>query len=125
MTNEAQKPRLSAWVRRCLRLLAVLPAAAVMLATQPAMADAPELWEDAPDVAALEAILVLVLIPLGLFVLITLLVYVPSMSRGEGYHPGQAWRGESEWFGGPRTGVEALEPGEQKSAERGGSSGRW
>jgi hypothetical protein len=56
-------------------------------------------------------LLVLVVIPLALFGLIWLLVYLPSMTRGEKYKPGQAWRGEPEWFGGPRGGLEALEPG--------------
>jgi hypothetical protein len=47
-----------------------------------------------------------------------------------GYQPGQAWRGESEWFGGPRAGVAAAadvtpEQLEASSGDTGGTSGRW
>ena len=51
-------------------------------------------------------------IPIGLFILITLLVYIPSMTKNESYRPGQAWRGEPTWFGGPRGGF--LEAAESK-----------
>jgi hypothetical protein len=98
-----------------------------------AFAAPPEQWEDNASVSPLYVLLVLVVIPLGLFLLITLLVYVPSMSRGEGYQPGLAWRSEPEWFGGPRKGIEAVDRTEQPvagaeagpDAERGGASGRW
>ncbi len=78
----------------------------------------------------LDALLVFLLIPAGLFALITLLVYVPSMARGQKYQPGLAWRNEPEWFGGPRGGVEAADEADQATAgdqagERGGASARW
>ena len=52
------------------------------------------------------------------------------MIRDRGYEPGQSWRAEAEWFGGPRKGVEAAEglsPQQVESAEsgRGGTSGQW
>jgi hypothetical protein len=113
-------------------VLALTPAILVTSATGAAFADPPESWENGPSVDPLHAVLVLLLIPLGLFLLITLLVYVPSMSRGQGYHPGEAWRNESEWFGGPRAGLEAVDKAEQPAvgsgepgADRGGASGRW
>jgi hypothetical protein len=99
-----------------------------------AWADAPDTWEDNPPVSPLHGLLVLVLIPLGLFLLITLLVYIPSMSKAQSYQPGQAWRGEATWFGGPRGGLEALEKGSPaeitagsggSESRRGGASGRW
>jgi len=110
-----------------------VPALLVTSATGAAFAEAPDSWEDNAAVSPLYVIVVLVLIPLGLFVLITLLVYLPSMSRGESYQPGQVWRSEPSWFGGPRRGLDAAETeGEQPAvdagsphASLGGASGHW
>lgn len=91
-------------------------------------------WEDNGPYSPLYVITILVVIPVGLFALITLLVYLPSMMRkNESYQPGQPWRNESEWFGGPRGGVGAVDSTEQplavsgsdRSKERGGASGQW
>ena len=95
-----------------------------------ASADTPASWEPAPHVSGLEFLVVLVLIPVGLALLITLLVSLPSMIGDRGYEPGQSWRAEAEWFGGPRKGVEAadeLSPQQLEAAEsgRGGTSGKW
>jgi len=75
-------------------------------------------------------LLVLVILPGALFIGITILVYVPSMARGQRYQPGQSWRGESTWFGGPQDGVEAADRADAASADaadadRGGASARW
>ena len=121
-------------VRRAARLLALLPAILVTSATGTAFADAPETWEDNPSVSGLHVILVLVVIPVALFALIWLLVYLPSMSKGARYQPGLAWRNEPVWFGGPRGGVDALDRADQPAAVGdsegnehvgGGASGRW
>ena len=110
--------------------VALTPAALLLASGGPALASAPEQWGPEPSVPRLDALLVYLLIPVGLFLLITLLVYLPSMVRGAKYQPGQAWRNEPEWFGGPRTGVEATDEN-QPSAERadaegrGGASARW
>jgi hypothetical protein len=108
----------------------------VTSATGAAFADAPEQWQDNGSVSPLHALLVLGVIPVGLFLLIVLLVYLPSMVRGQSYRPGHAWRSEPEWFGGPRGGVEAADRTDQPAAvgsgsaegsetEHGGASGRW
>ena len=105
-----------------------MPALAVTSLTSTAVADAPDQWENNPAVSPLHALLVLAVIPIGLFVLITLLVYLPSMSRGESYQPGQVWRGEPTWFGGPRAGIDAVEaapPAVETRSLRGGTSGHW
>ena len=76
------------------------------------------------------------MIPVALFALICLLVYLPSMKKGQRYQPGLAWRNEPEWFGGPRGGVEAADgsPSRRRrgghstadtESDRGGASGRW
>jgi len=127
VTNRRRTPV----VRRAARALALTPALLVTFATQAAFADPPASWPDNDSVSPLWALLVLLVIPVALFVLITLLVYLPSMSKGESYRPGQVWRGEPEWFGGPRGGIEALDSsarpavGAGTDTTRGGTSGRW
>jgi len=119
-------------VRRAARVLALVPALAVTTIAGTALAAPPKQWETGPSVSPLYVIAVLVLIPLGLFVLITLLVYLPSMRRTESYRPGEVWRGEPTWFGGPRDGIDSVDElaptaagsGAQGTA-RGGTSGHW
>lgn len=97
----------------------------------PASAAEPEGWESAPDVSPLSFLLVLLVIPLAAAAVISLLTVLPSMARGDrGYQPGQAWRGDSEWFGGPTKGVQAAnevtqEQIEARSKDTGGTSARW
>ena len=119
--------------RKLLRraVLAVPPAlAAVVMLPAIASADTPRTWEQDPHVSGLQYLVVLVLIPLGLALVIALLASLPSMIRDRGYEPGQSWRAEAEWFGGPQKGVEATEglsPQQIETAEsgRGGTSGQW
>ena len=117
-------------VRRSLRALALSPVVLLPLAAGPALAAPPEAWPDTEPVSVVSYLLVLLVIPLGLFLLIAVLASVPKMVRGDGYTPGLAWRNESEWFGGPKDGIEAADRGETKaiegeSADRGGASARW
>jgi hypothetical protein len=115
--------------RRALRALVLTPAAVLPLLSAPAFAAPPETWTDAEQVGGLDFLLLLLLIPLGLALLITLLAYVPSMVRGQKYTPGRAWRSESEWFGGPKDGLEAADKvdlhAEGAQTDRGGASARW
>ena len=115
--------------RRFLRALAVTPVAAIPLVAAPALAAPPQTWPTEPHVTAFDFLLVLFIIPLGLALVISLLVSIPSMVRSEKYTPGRAWRNESEWFGGPKDGLEAADkterPAEAAETERGGASARW
>lgn len=119
-------------VRRAARVLALLPALVVTCATGTAFAEPPEQWEDGASISPLHVLLVFVVIPVALFVVISLLVYLPSMSSGSGYRPGEVWRGESEWFGGPRAGAGSVDPSQQaavgageRGSGKGGASGSW
>jgi hypothetical protein len=116
-------------VRRIAWAVALTPAAVVSLAAAPALADPPDTWARPDKVSPLHVLLVLGAIPLGLFVLITLAVYLPSMIRGERYQPGLAWRNEPEWFGGPSAGVAAADKTSHQQIEsdkdRGGASANW
>ncbi len=95
-----------------------------------AAADTPAGWENAPDVTGFDYLLVLVLIPLGLAAVISFLAFLPTLASDHGYQPGQTWRNESEWFGGPRRGVAAADDVSREQLEAGskgagGTSGRW
>jgi hypothetical protein len=123
---------LSPAVRRAVKALALAPAVLLSTAAGPALAAAPEQWPTQPHVSALHALLIYLVAPGGVALLITLLVYVPSLARGQKYQPGLAWRNEPEWFGGPREGVEAADKAAAAAGategghdERGGASARW
>ncbi len=115
--------------RHALRALVLTPAAVLLLLSAPAFAAPPESWTDPEPVGGLDFLLLLLLIPLGLALLIALLAYVPSMVRGQKYTPGRAWRSESEWFGGPKDGLEAADKvdlhADGAQTDRGGASARW
>jgi hypothetical protein len=121
---------LSRHLLRRAALAAATALVAVVALPAVASADTPADWDQASHVSGLDYLLVLVLIPVGLGLVISLLASLPSMIRDRGYEPGQSWRAEAEWFGGPRKGVEAsddLSPQQIETAEsgRGGTSGQW
>jgi hypothetical protein len=91
----------------------------------PAHADPPSTWEEADTGSVFDG-LWLVGIALLVILLITLLVYLPSMIRGQSKEPALAFQDRPEWFGGPRTGVAAAQ-GEQgaEDSTKGGASARW
>lgn len=99
----------------------------VLLGAGTALADAPSSWESAPHVSGLHALIVLFLIPLGLFLLISLLASLPYLIKGDSYQAGQPWRGEAEWFGGPRGGVDAADERQAIGSpdDRGGAGARF
>ncbi len=125
-----QTPRKSRSVVR--RTVVSLATGLVALVGLPvaAFADTPASQADAPGVSGLQFLIVLVLIPAALFLAIALFAALPSMISDKGYEPGQSWRAEAEWFGGPRKGIDAadeLSPVQIEAAEtdRGGTSGQW
>jgi hypothetical protein len=114
-------------------LLSLAAAASLVLGAalvSPAGARPPEAWEPAPDVSPLGFLLVVLIIPLGIAAVLVLLTVLPSLASERGYEPGQAWRGESEWFGGPTKGVRSAaevtpEQIESRSKDTGGTSATW
>ena len=91
----------------------------------PASAEAPEGWSNPEKVDPLHALLVLGGIPLALFILIGLAVYLPSVLRGEGIAPTQA---EDHWLGGSHKTageLQSAQAGRTESDETGGGSGSW
>lgn len=102
----------------------VVASAAIIGLAGPASADVPEGWSNPARVSTLHALLVLGGIPILLFLLITLAVYVPGLVRGERVKPG-APTVEDQWFGGPRKGTSELAGPDTDESKAGGASGRW
>lgn len=112
-------------LRRLCTLVAAgiwLGAASLVLAG-PAAADTPETWSDF-EIDKLEAVLLLAGVPLLAFVVITFLVYVPSIIRGERIAPGHPGT-ENQWLGGPRRSADELAAPDTEDSQAGGASGRW
>lgn len=112
---------------RRLILLAVagLWLAAVSVVTAaPASADVPEFWPEPDEVGTLEVLLLLGGLPLLMFVVITFLVYAPSVVRGERIAPGHQVP-ENQWLGGPRKTTGELAGPDTEDSQAGGASGRW
>lgn len=114
--------RTATLVRRTTLLLGTT--AAFVAVAGPASADVAEGWSDPKDVDAWHALLVLGAIPLGLGLLITALVYVPALIRGERVAP-NAPAVENQWIGGPGRGTKELAGPDTAESEAGGASARW
>ncbi len=75
-----------------------------------------------------QTVLIFIGIPVGVFVVIAFLVYLPSMVRGPRYRPGRPWTSGSVWFGGPddaNSAVESVTTLPASTVEGGGASARW
>lgn len=107
------------------RTSVVLVAGALVVAAGgPAGADVPEGWSDPAAVDPWHALLVLAGIPLLMFLVITLLVVIPGVVKGERFTPGgQAT--EDQWFGGPSKGTAELPAPDNEESKAGGASARW
>ena len=108
-------------VRRAAVTAASFVAASVALAG-PALADVPEGWSD-PDKMSWGHLLLLILaIPAGLAIVISLLAALPSLLKGQGLTGGHAG---GQWIGGPRQGTSELAGPDTETSEAGGASARW
>lgn len=112
----------AAIVRRSGALLAGL--AVPLLVAGPAAADIPVGWAEPTDVPVLEALLILAGIPLGLFLVILLGVYLPPLARGERVGAGQPPM-DNQWIGGPRKTTGELAGPDAGDPDAGGASARW
>lgn len=122
------QPRSQTLARRVARLATTGSAVAFVVTTTvlggPATADVPEGWSNPDDVDPLHALLLLAGLPLLIFVVITLAVYLPAMIRGEKLTPGPAEQ-PTTWFGGPREGSRELAEPDDETSAAGGARGRW
>lgn len=90
----------------------------------PASADVPEGWAEHYDVPLWHTLIVLVGIPVLIFAVITALVVIPGIVKGERFTPGGALT-EDQWFGGPRSGTAELPAPDDDQSQAGGASARW
>jgi hypothetical protein len=111
--------------RVVVRPLVVLVGLALGSLAAPAVATPPESWDNTDNGSALELLLILGGIPLAVILLLALLVYLPSMMRGQSSEPALAFQERSEWFGGPRKGVEGTQESTTQGEDKGGAGGRW
>ena len=104
----------------------LLAAGLVVAAGGPASADTPEFWggDPAESVDPWHVVLVLVGIPLALALVISLLVVIPGLVKGERFTPGGHATAD-QWFGGPRSGTAELPAPDNDESKAGGASGRW
>jgi hypothetical protein len=108
-------------VRRAAVTAGSFVAASVVL-VGPALADVPEGWSH-PDKMSWGHLLVLILaIPVGLALVISLLVALPGLVKGESLTGGHSG---GQWIGGPRQGTAELAGPDDENSEAGGASVRW
>ena len=113
--------------RRVLRASTLAVGISLAALASPAHAVPPDAWEDPDNGSMLEQLLILVGIPLLIIAVITLLTYLPSLTRKKSSQPSHAFQERSEWMGGPRKGIDAADgsTAEESSSSRGGASGSW
>ena len=113
-------------LRRLMRAGAVLSGLSVALIAVPASAAPPQTWDDPDHDPLLQTLAYLIGVPLLVIALVTLLVYLPSMMRGQSTEPALAFQERNEWFGGPRKGLDSTTsvPAEDKGP-KGGGSAQW
>ncbi|HYG94045.1 MAG TPA: hypothetical protein VD859_10705 [Nocardioides sp.] len=95
-----------------------------LAAAGPAAADTPEGWPDEESIDMLEMLLVLGGIPLLIFVAVFVLVFGPSLARGESL-PGADTDPENQWLGGPRKTAGELAGPDAEGSKAGGAGGTW
>ncbi len=113
--------------RNALRAAVVLAGAALSAAmTSPAFALVRDDGDDpGRPMPVGEALLIFVGVPVALFLIISLLVTVPSLVRGPRYRPDLGWWAPPVWFGGPSGDVAATIAKAEPVEGRGGASARW
>ena len=113
--------------RRVLRASTVAVGISLVSLAAPAFAAPPDTWETADNGSLLEQLLYLVGIPLAIIAVITLLTYLPSLTRRNSGESTPAFEDRAEWVGGPRQGVEGASgsPTSDESSRKGGASASW
>ena len=114
------------FVRRLLAALSLawLIGVASLARAGAAAADTPEGWPEEESIDTLQMLLVLGGIPLLVFVAVVVLVFGPSLARGESL-PGTSTEPESQWLGGPRKAPGELAAPDTEGSKAGGAGGTW
>jgi hypothetical protein len=112
---------LQTFARRAAVTAGSLVAVTVALAG-PASADVPEGWAPETHMSWGHLLVIILAIPVGLALVISLLAALPGLVKGEGLTGGHA---SGQWIGGPRKGTAELAGPDDEHSEAGGASGRW
>lgn len=70
-------------------------------------------------------ILYYVVIPIGIFLVISALAVLPAMLRRPRYRPGRPWNYDPLWFNGPDDPNQALASARPGASAKGGASAEW
>jgi hypothetical protein len=120
--------------RRVVRAATVVTGLALGSLAAPALAAPPDTdpWQQTDDSPLLNDLLFLIGVPILVFVVLAVLVYLPSRMRRSKSEPALAFGERPEWFGGPRKGVDsATGAGDTagstttETSDKGGASARW
>ena len=98
------------------------------MAASSALAAPPETWDNSDNGPLLGDLMFLIGVPLAVIAVVTLLTYLPSLIRGQSSEGELSFRDSTEWFGGPRRGVDATSDAEatpEQSSSKGGASANW
>jgi hypothetical protein len=99
---------------------------APVLTAAPAMALIKDDGENpGPSLGDGMTLLLFVVIPLGVFAIITFFALLPSALSRPRYRPGKPWNHDPLWFGGPEDPETALQSARPAASARGGSSAEW
>lgn len=90
----------------------------------PASADVAVGWAEVDDVDPWHALMVIAVLPLALGLIITAMIYLPALIRGERVAP-NAPAVENQWIGGPRRSTAELAAPDSDESQAGGASARW
>jgi hypothetical protein len=112
--------------RSIARAAAVVWAAllAPVLAAAPALARVDD-GEVPQHTSMWSTVLYFVITPIGAFVIIALLTYAPSWSRGPRYRPARVWDYQATWFNGPDEPEKAIASVGAIAMKGGGASASW
>jgi hypothetical protein len=113
-------------LRRASRAAVVTLGLTLGTVAAPAFADAPSTWENPNNKPAIDTLIYLLGVPILVLIVVWVLVYLPSMMRRQSSSPAVAFQERSEWFGGPRAGVDAAtdEPSNGTNG-KGGAGAGW
>ena len=103
-----------------LPLLAVASASPAMAESHYSDGESP-----GPGISVLQTLGVYVGLPLGIYLVIALLTFAPSTTRGPRYRPGSGWNADSAWLGGPEDTSGGTGTDASRAHGAGGASGRW
>lgn len=90
----------------------------------PASANVPQGWSDPAPMPVGKFLMIILVLPVAAAIVISLLVLLPGLLRGEGLHGSGPDHG-GEWFGGPRRGTSDRAEPDGDDSQAGGASARW